>query len=244
MRKSAPGPQAPAAVIAVGVASCLAVSATAACGCASAPSRQPPGAPPTATSISRSEPGGDANDPHEAALTRLAQAPWGWRNDKQDVLHVPMPDWENWKRIRYFGIPSFVGFRYGDDHHAVLAVWIRPADGPNADPASCLTSFEAWGNPTVRSFDVEIGPSTTTTGQWAGGAFVSRSVDAEINSILSHKKYAAAYAAYLMWPGFCTIFGVAVPIRDAADLAHAARDRYVNEGFGHMVQMAKSPPEL
>src|SRR5687768_11159743 len=60
--------------------------------------------PPTPKSVTRSNPGGDAPDPHEAALRRLLEAPWGARNDKDDQVHAPTPDWENWKRVRYYSV--------------------------------------------------------------------------------------------------------------------------------------------
>ena len=96
----------------------------------------------------------------------------------------------------------------------------------------------------MHAFNVELGTTTVTTGQWPGGTFMAKALDAQISSLFSHKAYAAAYAAYVMWPGTCTIFGVAVPIRDAPDAARAVRDRYVSEGFSHMVQIAKDRPQI
>jgi hypothetical protein len=195
--------------------------------------------------VSRTEPGGDANDPHAAALTRLQGEPWGWRNDKQDALHVPMPDWQNWRRIRYYGVPSFVGFRYGDDHHAVLALWVRPIDeGAPETPEACLDSFEKWASPTARDFSVALSDAVVTKVPWTHGEVVIKSVEAQINTLFSRKKYSAAYGAYRMWPGTCTIFGVAVPVREAEDLARAVRDRYVREGFGQMDQHTEKVPEF
>jgi hypothetical protein len=180
-----------------------------------------------------------------AALTRLLHEQWGWRNDKQDALHVPMPDWQNWRRIRYWGVPTFVGFRYGDDHHAVLALWVRPIDeGAEPSPDACLASFETWASPTAHDFDVELGEAVVSRMSWAHGEVVVKSVEAEINTILSKKKYSAAYGAYRMWPGTCTIFGVAVPVRGADEIARAVRDRYVKEGFPGMDQHVEKTPDL
>ncbi len=75
---------------------------------------------PTPATVTEKEPGGDAPDPHAAELARLIEAPWGMRTDKADQVRVPMPDAENWKRVRYFGVEHYVGFRYGDVHHAML----------------------------------------------------------------------------------------------------------------------------
>jgi hypothetical protein len=206
---------------------------------------QAPGLPPSPTTVTRNEPGGDADDPHVAALSRLLSERWGWRNDKQDALHVPMPDWQNWRRIRYYGVPTFVGFRYGDDHHAVLAIWVRPVEeGAEATPDACLESFEKWASPTAHDFDVELAPGSISRVPWQHGEAVIKSVEAEIRTLFSHKQYAAAYGAYRMWPGTCTIFGVAVPVRGAEELARAVRDRYVREGFGQMDQHMTETPQL
>ena len=64
------------------------------------PARRPPGMPPSPESITMSEPGGDAYEPHLAALERQLEQSWGWRSDKDDQVHFPLPDWDNWRRIR------------------------------------------------------------------------------------------------------------------------------------------------
>ena len=215
--------------------------------------------------MTREEPGGDASDPHLAALRRLLSEPWGWRNDKQDALHVPLPDWQNWRRIRYYGVPSFVGFRYGDDHHAVIAIWVRDA-AEGVTPQGCLDDFEQWASPTAHDFSVAVSEGAVTRAPWpagtgtpspappaagpnehastfqAPGGVVIKSVDAEITALFSKKTYAAAYAAYTMWPKTCTIFGVAVPLRGNDDLARQVRDRYVTDGFWRMDRHLEATP--
>jgi len=177
------------------------------------------------------------------------QEPWGWRNDKQDTLHVPLPDWKNWRRIRYFGVPSFVGFRYGDDHHAVIAIWVRDAD-EGTTPDQCIDAFEKWAAPTAHDFSVEVSFGDVARSPWSPdgqkregeGEVVVKSVEAQINTILSKKSYSAAYAAYVMWPKTCTIFGIAVPVRDSQELAQQVRDRYVSEGFWRIERHTDKAP--
>jgi hypothetical protein len=225
--------------------------------------------------VNREEPGGDADDPHASALLRLAKEPWGWRNDKQDALHIPVPDWKNWRRIRYFGVPTFVGFRYGDDHHAVIAVWVREAD-EGTTPDQCLDKFEKWAEPTAHSFSVKVGAPLVTRSPWGphpgsepppaaptGSATVEaasvtaasspsayepevvvKSVDAEVSTLFTKTKYAAAYAGYVMWPRTCTIFGVAVPVRESEELARQVRDRYVTDGFWRVERRAETVPSF
>jgi hypothetical protein len=47
-----------------------------------------------------------------------------------------------------------------------------------------------------------------------------------------------------MWPKTCTIFGLAVPVRDNLELARAVRDRYVSDGFWRMERHAETAPSL
>jgi hypothetical protein len=223
---------------------CLLLLAAVATGCRSAAPPKPPISPPSPASITREEPGGNSSDPHASALERLIAQPWGWGKDKDDTLHVPLPDAQNWRRVKYIGVPSFVGFRYGDAHHAVIAVWVRAADNGNAAPQACLASFESWGEPTARSFSVSMGPGTVSRAPWTDREVLIKAVDAEINTLFTKKSYRAAYAAYAMWPGTCTIFGVAVPVRESPELAAAVRDRYVSEGFSRMEQRSSQPPAL
>jgi hypothetical protein len=213
-------------------------------GCHAAPPPKPPIRPPNPVSITLEEPGGDSSDPHASALGRLFVEAWGWRNDKDDVLHVPLPDWQKWRRVRYIGVPSFVGFRYGDAHHPVVAVWVRAAPEGQGAPDACLASFEDWGEPTARSFSVNILPGAVSRTAWTDREVVIKSVDAEINTLFAKKSYRAAYAAYAMWPGTCTIFGVAVPVRGSPEIAEAVRDRFVKEGFSRMERRSDHAPAL
>ena len=62
-------------------------------------------------------------------------------------FHVPMPDWQQWRRVTFFGMPTFAGFRYGDEHHAVMGIWVREnAGGAKLSPAECLDRFESWAD--------------------------------------------------------------------------------------------------
>ncbi len=227
------------------IASLAAVLATA---CSPSAPRKPPGVPPAPVTVTREEPGGDAADPHLAALARLTRQPWGWRNDRQDALHLPMPDWANWRRVTFWGVPTFAGYRYGDGHHAVLGVWVREATAEeSATSEACLDAFERWGEGSLRVFGVEVGPRSQTEARWQRGKATVRSLDARLDTLLSSRAWAAAYAAYVMWPGTCTVYGVAVPLGDdAADeaAARAVRDRFVREGFARMDQHMAARPAL
>ncbi len=201
--------------------------------------------PPSPETITREEPGGDAHDPHLAALERLMQQPWGFRQDRQKALRVPMPDWPNWRRVRFFGMPTFAAFRYGDAHHAVIGVWVRAVEeGQPDDPGSCLAHFEAWGEPRARSFRVKLEPATTKRIRFGKDEITVRSLEARIDTLLKKSSYSAAYAAYPLWPGTCTVVGIAVASKDAGDAARLVRDRYVDEGFQKLIRASKTVPTL
>lgn len=222
----------------------LALLSAALWGCATVP-RQPPGAPPTPETVTREEPGGDAHDPHLAALQRLIEQPWGYREDRQNTLRVPMPDSPNWRRVRFYSVPTFAAFRYGDAHHAVIGVWVQEVEeGQPDDLASCLARFEAWGEPRARTFRVKLEPATTSHVRFGKSDIVVRSLSARIDTWLKRSSYSAAYAAYPLWPRVCTVVGIAVASGKSEETAKLVRDRYVKEGFAKLVRASSKLPKL
>ena len=83
---------------------------------------------------------------HAAALEELEIAPLSGKIDKQGSVRVPLPDAEHWTRVKFWGVPSLVGFRYGKDHHAIVAAVVTHVDD-NTAPGACTKSFEAYANP-------------------------------------------------------------------------------------------------
>lgn len=214
-----------------------------ACGGGAASRRQAPGKPPTPLSVSIAEPGGDANDPHEAALRRQLEVPWGARNDKDDLIHAPTPDWPNWKRVRYRGFDHFTGFRYGDDHHVIAVVFVQ--DVPEGTPVkseTCMRRFEHWGRPQIRIFDVKFGPFGVHHGRWREHRIEVRSVDGEFASGFTKTQFSAAWTAYPAYPNACLVYAMAVPWRDHEALARKVRDRWVAEGFQYMHPLTTERP--
>jgi hypothetical protein len=224
-----------------------------ACGGGAQTATPPPGlppavsaapAPPAPASVTVDEPGGNAKDPHEAALQRLLTAPWGARNDKNDQIRVPIPDWENWKRVRYFGVEHFLGFRYGDDHHAMALAFVQ--DLPPGTPVksdTCIRAFEAWGLPQTHAFDVKFSPFESHLAKWQNQSLESRSVDGRVNLGFTAAEFSGAWAAYPAYPGACLIFAIAIPWRDHKELAEKLRDRWVTEGFPLMNVVSAVRPE-
>src|SRR3954464_11682048 len=124
-------------------------------GC-SASAQTPPSAPqppPPPPSVTRKDPGAAAVDPARAALERLLKEPWGARGDKDEQLLAPIPDWEHWKRLRYWGFDNLVGFRYGNEYHAmtVAHVQVMP-EGTPVRSETCMRAFEDWARPQISGF--------------------------------------------------------------------------------------------
>ena len=110
----------------------------------------------TPESVTRHDPGGDALNPHEAALERLGAERIGRKNDKFGTLLVALRDARNWSRVRFFGHPTRAAFRYGDDHHAVVVIDYRDAvddDSVNA----CLEAFVDEAHEMSDDVGVEVG---------------------------------------------------------------------------------------
>src|SRR5262245_57018221 len=203
-----------------------------ACASTPAPPRQPPGRPPTPASVTKNEPGGDADDPHRAALERMLAEPWGSRNDKDDQVVAPLPDAPKWRRIRYWGFDHLAGFRYGKTYHAVGAIAVQ--DVPPGTPVrseTCLAAFESWARPQMQGLDVRFEPFQTTLARWRDQPLVIQAMDGWVSWGISSTEFSAAWAAYPAYKDACLIYAVAVAWRDSKDLAQKVRDRYVAEGF-------------
>ena len=203
-------------------------------GC-SASAQTPPSAPmrpPSPTSVTRREPGGDAPDPQRAALERLLKEPWGARGDKDEQLLAPIPDWEHWKRLRYWGFDNLVGFRYGNEYRAmtVAHVQVMP-EGMPVKSETCMRAFEDWARPQIKGFDVKLEPFRVKVTRWRDQPLVIQSVDGWVSWGIGSADFSAAWAAYPAYPDACLIYGVAVPWRDQGELAKKVRDRFIEEGL-------------
>ena len=216
-------------------------------GCA-APQRQPPGAPPSVESVNRDAPGGDAHDPHLAALNRQLKGAWAGRLDKDGQLVVPLPDARNWKRVRYWLFDHFVGFRYGKDFHALTVVLLRdmPAEEPGPVDRSpserCVRDAEEWARPMLGGFAVESNNWDFELQKWAGQELFVRTADVKVKFGVKKHSFAAAWAGYAAYPNTCMIFGLAVRKGKQAKLAEAVRKRWIDEGMKYMRPRTKERP--
>lgn len=203
-------------------------------GCATNPTVvQPPGTPPTPTSVTLKNPGGDAADPELAALERLAKMPFGWKQDRFNTLRVPLIDWSHWQRVKIFGQPSRAAYQYGEDHIAVIGLFYTPIAGEN-DPDRCLQKFLEKAGPPAEAYGVRLGASHVVhLDQKIDGErrpMVIKVIDGAVESLMNSNDYAGAVASFQSWPGTCLIEAFAVVATHHRELARKVRDRWVADG--------------
>ncbi len=225
---------------------CLALTSSWLVACAPpGPPRLPPGLPPTPETITLKEPGGDADNPEVAALERVIAEPWLPRVDRRDSVLVSLPDGNNWKRVKFKLLPSWTGFRYGDKHHALSSLYLRPSPAePGQEPTSeqCLIDFEKWGRGLASQFEAKITDADTTKIRWQGKDITVRSREGSATVVFyGTRSYAVTYAAYPVW-GSCMVLGYAFPMKESADAARRARDRFTREAFQKFVVKKKDKP--
>lgn len=219
--------------------------------CATAPKHRPNPLPPSPASISYNEPGGDAEDPHRAALQRLLDEPIGFKVDKFNTLRVSLFDWRNWRRIRVFTKPTRAAFRYGKKHHAIIVI-LYEKSRPDDTPAQCLERVFRRSTPMAEKFAFELAGAQREHGQHLRGverrAFPSASTERRARyatmpiirtggrfvTLFNQDHYLAAATAYKSWPGTCLIQGFAVRVDEDEDLAQAVLDRWLDQVAGRL----------
>lgn len=177
----------------------------------------------------RASEGGGGGAEHAAALEELKVARIGFRIDKQRAVLVPLPDAAHWTRVKFWGVPTLLGFRYGQGHHAVVGGYVTHVPD-NSVPGACAQSFEKWALPLLDAYDIEIQRDPPTAVPWGRGIADIETLDAKAATVVEQGEEAVAYAVYPAWPSACLVVGVAVPARDG-DLARATavRDRFVRD---------------
>lgn len=217
-------------------------------GCGASAPAKPPGAPPTPSSVTPEQPGGDADDPHLAALRRELSERWSSRRDKDNQLVVPLADKRNWRRVRYFLVDHFVGFRYGEDGHSfnvVLVQDLEPKPGFENEPAdagACLTRAEEWAKPQLDAYGVRVTNVTTTYVKWRKQRIPVRLAEAHFEYLFEEHDVSAAWASYPAYPDACLIFGLVVPWKGHREVANQVRERWVKEGVRRLRPRTKTRP--
>jgi len=208
-----------------------------------APSAQPPVAPaPPPKDDGSPAKGGDGGPEHAAALEQLKAAHLDWKTDRQSSLRVLLPDAANWLRVKFWGVKSLVGFRYGKAHHAIVGGFVVHVPDETA-PGACGKAFEDWAQPYADAFEVEIVHDAPRAFPWNGKIVDVDSLVATTATLGDHGQYAAVYATYPVWPKACLILGIAIPARDELERAKAVRDRFAAEVLPKVQVTSTSEPK-
>lgn len=203
------------------------VAPTPAC---SRPTRAP-GLPPTPTSVTRRYPGGDAFDPHGAALRRLVEEKWGRRPDPGRNVRVPLSDEPHWTHTRFALVDELVAFRYGQDYHALSAVFVWDVSPETTvTSTACMQRHEEWMFDLLDTFGVTVVDVRTTQARWRDQQVVVRSAEAELDYGIGRSRVSAAWAAYPAYASACLVSGITVFHRAHGELARSVRDRWVASG--------------
>ncbi len=204
--------------------------------------RLPPGHAPTPETITKDEPGGDAYDPHEAALMRQVDSSWGWRTDKDGQVRFPLPDRHNWTRVRFMFVNHFTAFKYGDDHHTIAAAFIVPLQPEDArTSAVCLQRFEEKAFSKASAFGGVITNLQEISEKWKEEKLVVHEATGEIDILFKHIEVALTWTAYPAYPNSCLAITVAVPWRDHQALAEKVRDKWTL-GFPYFHPLTEGEP--
>jgi hypothetical protein len=214
-------------------------------GCSSAVQPRPPGtvapAPPPRDDGSSAK-GGQGGLEHAAALEELKADRLGWRDDRQGSLRVLLPDPGHWVRVKFWGVKSLVGFRYGKDHHAIVAADVVHVDDETA-PGACSKAFEQWAQPMIDAFEVVLEHDPPKAVPWNGKIVDFDVLVATTATLGVRDQYAVAYGTYPAWKGACLVVGIAVPARDELPRAKEVRDRFVAEALPKLEVLAKEEPK-
>jgi hypothetical protein len=192
--------------------------------------------------------GGNGGSEHAAALEQLKTAKVEARPDKQNSVRIPLPDGANWTRVKFWGVPSLVGFRYGKDHHAIVGGWVIEADD-NTSEGACTKNFEKLAKPVVDAFDVDLEHEPPSAFTWkfrtdpTVHVVAVDAVFARTATLAARDRYAGAYAAYPVWKNRCFVLGVAVPVREEEARARQVRDRFVQDVFPKVEVLASEEPK-
>jgi hypothetical protein len=213
-------------------------------GCGSAAPKQPPGAPPSPESITREEPGGDAFDPHFAALTRQEESSWGWRTDKDNQARFPLPDRRKWRRVRFFLIDHFVGFTYGkkDPHAYSVGFVVELPEGAPRTSAACVQQFEIDSLPKVNELGGKLYDLETNIQSWNERPLVVRRASGTVRFMLKRYDAALAWTGYPAYANACLVYALAVPWEGHQELAENVRDKWSDEGFARFKPLTEDPP--
>jgi hypothetical protein len=157
-------------------------------------------------------------------------------------VRIELPDAAHWTRVKFWGVKSLVGFRYGKDHHAIVGAFVIHVPDETA-PGACGKAFEEWAQPYVDAFDVAIEHDPPQAIAWNGKIVDIDALVAKTATLGDHDSYAATYATYPAWKNACLVLGVAIPARDELERAKAVRDRFTKEILPRVRVLSSEEPK-
>jgi hypothetical protein len=217
--------------------------AIAALGCSSSatqPRAAVTAAPPARDDGSASK-GGQGGDAHAAALEQLKTAPFVARLDRQDAVKVLLPDGERWMRVKFWAMQSLVGYRYGKDHHAIVAGFVTHVPD-NTVTGACSRSIEEVAKPWLDAFDVAIKHDAPQAVMWNRQVVEVDLLTAKTATLVARDDFAVAFASYPAWKNACLTIGIAIPGRGEIERAREVRDRFAKEVFSKVEILSATEP--
>ncbi len=154
-----------------------------------------------------------------------------------------MPDARRWKRVRYWVLDHFTGFRYGEDFHGLNVVFVQDVPkGEAADADACMGQVERWAQPQIKAFDVKMGPITSTRVEWKNHEIPVRMADAMVDFGFGRRQFSTAWASYPAYPNACLVFALAVPWRQHRELAQQVRARWIRDAVPRLRPLTETRP--
>lgn len=167
---------------------------------------------------------------HRSALERQLAAHWGWGADKDRQVRVPLPDWQNWQRVRLFGVEHVTAFRYTKQHHTLTAVFSVETRAERPSSLSCMDEFERRGFPELRKHGVHIEPIDERTSRWDERPVLVHRTDGRVTFLFTRYEFSAAWTAYPAYDHGCLVYATVVLWDGEPELARRVLDRFVAEG--------------
>lgn len=179
---------------------------------------------------------------HRSALERQLAAHWGWGADKDRQVRVPLPDWQNWQRVRLFGVEHLAAFRYTKQHHTLTAVFAVETRAQKPSSLTCMDEFERRGFPELTRHGVHIEPIGTKTAQWDQRPVLVHETEGRVTFLFSRYEFSAAWTAYPAYDHGCLVYATVVLWDGQPELARRVLDRFVAEGVAQVRPLTTSVP--
>ncbi len=184
-------------------------------------------------SVTRANPGGDAEHPVDAALERLLTEPIGPRQDFWKTLDLALPDKGLWKGTRFKRLPTRAAYQYGEGYVAVTIVLYAEARGADG-PLACLRPLVAKGDEAATAYDVELGQIDRETRTRNGKEMDVLRTSAKFNSLLRQGEYVGAVVSHQTFPGRCLVQAFTAKVGSDRKLAERVVTRWLDDAAPHL----------